>query len=132
MSTSFDFSKRREWEQRLARFRVSGGSVGRFCEAEKVSVNTYYYWKKRLAGQRPSPMAMSLPATNDVHSQGCDPASERVPMVYFQWASGLRVSVPASCFDAIRCLVTSTSETPSDSRHRFHQVVMSTSSKARE
>lgn len=36
------------WQQRLERFRASGFGVARFCRHECVSVNTFYYWAKRL------------------------------------------------------------------------------------
>ena len=48
MVSSGDAQKRRAWEARLARYRASGLSVARFCEQERVSTNTFYYWAKRL------------------------------------------------------------------------------------
>ena len=48
MSRRISESKRRDWQARFERFRKSGLTVGRFCSAERVSVNTFYYWARRL------------------------------------------------------------------------------------
>ena len=48
MSRGMNEAKRREWQARFERFRNSGATVGRFCSAERVSVNSFYYWAKRL------------------------------------------------------------------------------------
>ena len=42
-----DVQKRREWMERLGRFRASGMTVARFCASEGVAVNTFYYWSGR-------------------------------------------------------------------------------------
>ena len=35
--------KRREWAERLVRYRAGGLTVAGFCAQERVSVNTFYY-----------------------------------------------------------------------------------------
>jgi hypothetical protein len=42
--------KRRQWAQRLERYRQSGQTVARFCEAEQVRVPTFYPWRRKLLG----------------------------------------------------------------------------------
>ena len=42
-------SKFSEWQHRLARFRKSGSSVSAFCRKERVSVPSFYQWRKRLS-----------------------------------------------------------------------------------
>jgi hypothetical protein len=37
-----------EWRKRFERFRRSGLTVARFCEGERVSVASFYYWRKIL------------------------------------------------------------------------------------
>jgi hypothetical protein len=37
-----------EWRKRFERFRRSGLTVARFCEGERVSVPSFYYWRKKL------------------------------------------------------------------------------------
>ena len=49
MSRRADGRKMAEWRGRFERFRRSGLSVSRFCHAEKVSVPSYYQWRKKLA-----------------------------------------------------------------------------------
>jgi hypothetical protein len=45
------------WADRLARFPDAGLTVAAFCAAENVPVQSFFYWKKRLAGPTPSPDA---------------------------------------------------------------------------
>ena len=42
-------SKQEVWRSRLRRFESSGMSVTRFCRSERVSVPSFYQWRKRLA-----------------------------------------------------------------------------------
>lgn len=44
---------RQLWADRLARFADTGLSVAAFCAAENVSVQSFFYWKKQLAGPTP-------------------------------------------------------------------------------
>jgi hypothetical protein len=39
-----------EWRARLARHAGSGLSITRFCEAEGVSMPSFFNWRRRLAG----------------------------------------------------------------------------------
>ena len=40
---------RQLWSERLARFSAAEQSAAAFCAAEGVSVNSFFYWKRRLA-----------------------------------------------------------------------------------
>ncbi|MBI1383212.1 MAG: hypothetical protein GC161_19285 [Planctomycetaceae bacterium] len=40
---------RRQWAERLERFRRSGLTVAQFCDAEGVSTPSFYVWKRTLA-----------------------------------------------------------------------------------
>ena len=42
-------AKVQQWAGRFERFRNSGQSVTKFCEAEGVSQPSFYQWKKKLA-----------------------------------------------------------------------------------
>ena len=44
-----DRAKLAEWRERLTRFDRSEETVGEFCSVERVSVATFYYWKKKLS-----------------------------------------------------------------------------------
>lgn len=79
--------------------------MARFCRQEQVSVNTFYYWAKRLR----TPLAMaSLRTDRTIRRQASTttPAggNPREPVVRFRWKTGTEVRVPADCLDAIRCL----------------------------
>lgn len=39
------------WTDRLDRFRTADMSVAQFCNAEGVSLASYYYWRKKLHGK---------------------------------------------------------------------------------
>jgi hypothetical protein len=45
---------RQLWSERLARFPDSGLSVVAFCEAEGISTNSFFYWKRQFATALPS------------------------------------------------------------------------------
>ncbi len=105
MASSGDARKRQGWQARFARYRSSGLSVSRFCEHERVSTNTFYYWAKRLkatsarassVGQAALPTCQPLMPTMDGKLPGA--------AVRFRWKTGTEVWVPAECLEAIRCL----------------------------
>ena len=48
-----DVRKAREWRERLDRVAESRLTVGRFCELERVSVHSFYYWRNRVDADRP-------------------------------------------------------------------------------
>jgi hypothetical protein len=111
MARELDLVKRREWEERLGEFRASGLTIARFCANERVSVNTFYYWSKRLGkpgGTAPSAACPSAAAGLSPSARGAEPAStSRGELVHFRLAAGIEVSVPAQCLDVIRCLAES-------------------------
>jgi hypothetical protein len=111
MARELDLEKRREWEERLRQFRASGLTVARFCASQGLSVNTFYYWSKRVA--KPGTTARSAarqPPAAGVHQseRGAGTASTASGgLVHFRLAAGIEVSVPAHCLDVIRCLAES-------------------------
>ena len=48
MSRSTDTRKLALWRKRLERFSVTPLAVGRFCARERVSVASFYYWRKKV------------------------------------------------------------------------------------
>ena len=44
--------KAREWAERLGRFERSGLTVARWCESERVSEASFYYWRKKLRAEK--------------------------------------------------------------------------------
>ena len=41
----------RAWSGRIVECRSSGKTVKAWCEAEGVSIKTYYYWEKRIVAE---------------------------------------------------------------------------------
>src|SRR5579872_3014128 len=50
MEWSRDPARRRIWSERLRRYANSGLTVAAFCEQERVSVPSFYYWRRKLLG----------------------------------------------------------------------------------
>lgn len=49
-------AKVQEWVDRLARFQSSGLTAAKFCETERVSLPSFYQWKRKLtAPANPAP-----------------------------------------------------------------------------
>ena len=49
MRVGVEVSKAAEWQRRMVRFREAGVSVSAFCRTERVSVPSFYQWRKKLA-----------------------------------------------------------------------------------
>jgi hypothetical protein len=50
MARQEDPRKLAEWQQRLRRFAKSGLTVARLCARERVSVPTFWYWRRKCKG----------------------------------------------------------------------------------
>src|SRR5262249_55210346 len=50
-------SVRQSWAERLARFEASGLSALDFCRQEGIASQSFYYWKRKLAGAPDAPPA---------------------------------------------------------------------------
>jgi hypothetical protein len=108
--------KRREWTERLVRYRAGGLTVARFCAQERVSVNTFYYWSRRVCSDTTENALQRARTTNSKVAVvggaqalgGCGPQAEpatsgvRGGEVRFRFDAAVEVSVPAECLDAIR------------------------------
>ena len=104
-----DVEKRRAWEVRFERFRASGLSVARFCEQERVSVHTFYYWAKRVGSNSAKPSTSAAGNPRRRSRPSVKPAATtgriaNVALVRFSLNAGVEVSVPADCLSVIRCL----------------------------
>ena len=131
MVRRIDSIKRQLWEQRLQRFQSSGLTISRFCLREKVGVHTFHYWAKRLrAGNSTECRESQLPTENSRRAVAVGTANETnytqqdAAMVQFQFERGLRVSIPAHCLEAIRCLVQSVQESLPNQDACFQEVIV--------
>ena len=81
--------KRSEWLDRLRRFRRSNLSVTEFCRREKVSVPSYYEWRRKLTETTSEAGAEGEPATF-IPVQVASPAELQVA-----FPNGVRLTLPA-------------------------------------
>ena len=56
-----DISKAQLWASRLDRFRRSGLSISQFCRNEKINLQVFSYWRKKLASATPNVPSTPLP-----------------------------------------------------------------------
>jgi hypothetical protein len=124
-----DVEKRRAWEVRFERFRASGLSVGRFCEQERVSVNTFHYWAKRVganSARRSTSAAGNAPRQSrpSVKRAAAAGGIANAALVRFSWKAGVEVSVPADCLGVIRCLVECLQHTRAERPEAFQELVV--------
>jgi hypothetical protein len=133
MSSCQDVQKRRIWAERLERFRASGLSVSRFCASQRVSVNTFYYWAKRLRAD--STLAVARTPSSP-RRRAAELGQERTPhlqaaagtahsaLVRFQFNEAVEICVPADCLEAIRCLAQCAQQARVESARAFQEVVV--------
>jgi hypothetical protein len=130
MARRLDVQRRRQWEQRLERHRTSGLTVGRFCVDERVSVNTFYYWAKRLGASRKprtAPTEKTAEGRRPSVRQAAAPdlgATANSAMVRFRLNAAVEVWVPADCLEVIRCLANCVQHSPPNLGGAFHELVV--------
>jgi hypothetical protein len=129
MVSRLDVEKWRAWQLRFERFRASGLSVARFCEQERVSVNAFYYWAKRVGSNsaRPSTSAAGNPPRRSRPSVKLAATTGRIAnaaLVRFSWNAGVEVSVPADCLGAIRCLAECLRHARAEGPDTFQELVV--------
>jgi len=100
MARSSDPTKVAAWRGRLQRFARSGLAVARFCVKERVSVASFYYWRKKLGPQgRPQP----VPECNDAFQQVMVvPAAAGVSI---RLPGGAQIEVGSERLDTVRAVI---------------------------
>ncbi len=121
MSRPSDPKKLAVWRERFERLSRSGLTVARFCARERVSVASFYYWRRKLqqAARRgrmparpgvfrqvavvPAPPAMVSPASAVASAASAgDPGA---PTVSILLPCGTRIELDAEHVDAVRAVV---------------------------
>lgn len=128
MASREDALKRRAWESRFARYQSSGLTVARFCEQEGVSAHTFYYWARRAGWasvRTPSSAPGSVPRRRPVKDTPKATGICNAALVRFDCDTGMRVSVPADCLDAIRCLAECLRRAKEGRSDAFQEVIVS-------
>ena len=114
MARRSDSEKNAEWRKRLGRFSGCGLTVARFCSGERVSVASFYYWRRKLQqaarrGRMPARPGLfrqvtvvpAAPAMVSAASAG-DPGAATVSI---QLPCGTRIELDAEHVDAVRAVV---------------------------
>jgi hypothetical protein len=109
-----DEAKRRLWRERLARFAGSGQSVAAFCSAERVSVPSFYEWKRKLASRS---VGCRRRRTNGLGSGSSAQAFlpvriEGMAVVQLELSNGTRVRVPSTDLEALRAAIAAAGRVP--------------------
>jgi len=139
MKKILDPRKQSDWRKRLKKFRTSGQTVGQFCQLEKVTPSSFYYWSRHFRqAEQELPSAIPRRCRRDSKAgrpvaKDSDPSSGNAEpiasMVHFAWNSNLQVSIPAHCLDAIRSVLEwaheRVEESPNVSANSFQQVIAS-------
>ena len=90
-----------EWRERLRRFDASGRTVQRFCQAEGVSVASFYAWRRKLDAAHGA-----RGGTRPVFQQVVvTPAARGASGLVVRLASGAEIEVGAGHLDVIRAVV---------------------------
>jgi len=92
-----DVGKAAIWRDRLRRFHASATTVSRFCQAEGVSVPTFYAWRKKLGSSGGArPVFKQVVVTPSVLVQPC---------LRVRLASGAEIEADAGNLELIRAVV---------------------------
>lgn len=114
MGRGVDEARRRAWRERLGRFTRSGQTVAAFCAAERVSVPTFYQWKRRLASEPAEGGRRQVAPVLVAHRAGTflPVRIEAAAAVEIELPNGTRVRVPAADLDAIGAAVAAAGRVP--------------------
>jgi len=129
MMRRLDVQKRRQWEERFERYRAGRLTVARFCTKERVSVNTFYYWAKRLdlrsTGIRSAEQERAAKQNREpVRAAHVLAEAANAPLVHFRLGVAVEVWVPAHCLDVIRCLAQGLQRSSAEHSAAFQEVVV--------
>jgi hypothetical protein len=69
MVRALDVGKRMAWSQRFRRFDQWTGTVARFCANERVSVASFYHWRRKLASNGTQKSHADFPCTSTADSR---------------------------------------------------------------
>ena len=107
MSRPSDPKKLAVWRERLERFSRSGLTVARFCGGERVSIASFYLWRKKLGHKSRRRRRTNRRGT--FQPVAVVPAALRVvprsATICIQLPCGTRIEVGAEDLDAVRAVV---------------------------
>ena len=100
MAGRSDVRKDAKWRKRLERFTRSGLTVARFCDGERVSVASFYYWRKKLGNKS---RRRRVTDERGVFQQVAVVPSALA--VCIELPCGTRIEVDAEHLDAVRAVI---------------------------
>lgn len=117
MARSVDFVKRQIWRERLRRFQQSRLTIAAFCQAEGVSVASFYHWRRilgRAAGSSATDAAgLSVRQPTALARQTFFPVEVvGAATIDIYLPNGVRLAVPAGDDSALQATVTAVSRLP--------------------
>jgi hypothetical protein len=90
--------KRSEWVDRLRRFSRSNLSVTEFCRGEKVSVPSYYHWRRKLTDSSPDVSVRRRPTRASFVPVQVTTATD----LQVTFPNGVRLTLPALDYELVR------------------------------
>jgi hypothetical protein len=90
------------WAKRFREFEASPLSVEQFCKFLDCSPQTFYQWKRKLAGPRPVNTTRSMPTsqpTPPTHSAFLQVQSKSDCSIQLKLVSGVIISIPVDALD---------------------------------
>lgn len=134
MTRRYDVRKRRQWQERFERHCSGGLTVSDFCAKERVSVNTFYYWAKRIdrcsiAARSAESAAASerqrkLSRPPRIATESFSAVAAKTALVRFRLGTTVEVLVPADCLDVIRSLAHWLQDSSAEGADAFQEVVI--------
>ena len=100
MSRPFDPKKLAVWRERFERFSSCGLAVTRFCSEERVSVASFYHWRKKLGHKS---RRRRVTDERGVFQQVAVVPSASA--VCIELPCGTRIEVDAEHLDAVRAVI---------------------------
>ena len=107
VTRSSDPVKAATWKQHFDRFKLSGLSVHRFCNLNKLSVHSFQYWAKRLEGT-----SQRRPSTKPVLTSGSEADSKSVLTI--QFGANVEIRIPTDQLDTIKSVLLCCASAQSD------------------
>ena len=112
MARSADSVKRQVWRERLQRFERSRATVAAFCQAEGVSIPSFYQWRRTL-GRAARDSAIPTLQPIAVARQSFIPVDVVAPAtIDIHLPNGARLAVPAGDLPALKAAVTAVGRLP--------------------
>ena len=112
MARSADSAKRQVWRERLQRFERSRSTVAAFCQAEGVSIPSFYQWRRTL-GESARARAAPTPPSRGVTRQSFVPVEVvRATTIDIHLPNGTRLAVPADDGAALEAAVVTVARLP--------------------